>query len=88
MSSTGRGRERAPSDYYPTPAWVVRRARPWADRAQCAKEIGRRRRRRGERLPDCSCAWCSTEYRVRLLIVLPDRRTRDLDNIEKNILDA
>ncbi len=57
----------------------------WPDRGACAKERPRPRRTRA---PKCDCAWCSRRYRFQLLIVLPDRRTRDLDNIEKAILDG
>ena len=63
-----------------------RREPPWPSPEQCARArarlLGKRKR------PKCACSWCSAEFRLELLIVLPDRRTRDLDNIEKNILDA
>ncbi len=66
----------------------VRRTPAWPDKGKCKKVLAKYRRKKGVRLPACSCSYCSDEYRVRLLVVLPDRRTRDLDNIEKNILDA
>jgi Holliday junction resolvase RusA-like endonuclease len=69
-------------------AKLVRRSPPWADESKCRKVMARATRRRGQKLPACECPWCSTEYRLKLNIILPNKRTRDLDNIEKNILDA
>lgn len=63
---------------------LVRRSPPWPRREDCALERARWRAKR----VSCSCGFCSTEFRVELLIVLPDRRTRDVDNIAKSVLDG
>lgn len=68
------------------PSGVLRRRpEPWPAREDCAREKAKLRRRRGVR---CACAWCSAEFALSLVICLPDRRTRDLDNVEKAILDG
>lgn len=80
-----RGEAWAASLHHRLEGALVKRQPPWPTPDDCARV---RRRLRGKRPGDCSCAWCSTEFRVDLLIVLPDRRTRDLDNIEKSVLDG
>lgn len=62
-----------------------RRSPAWPLPKQCAKE---RPLRRGKARARCSCSWCSSTVEVTLGIYLPDKRIRDLDNIEKSILDG
>jgi Holliday junction resolvase RusA-like endonuclease len=50
----------------------------WPAEDDCARSAYRRR---GVRAPDCECDWCSRRYAL-------ERRARDLDNIEKAILDG
>ena len=92
---SGKYRKRVAGEALSASRWMrdggalVRRSPPWAAASKCLKVAAKRSaRRNGKRLPNCSCPWCSAQYRLRLLIVLPDKRTRDEDNIEKNILDA
>lgn len=72
--------------------WIIepdgalrRRDVRWPSPSDCERE---RPRPRGSRSPRCACDWCSAEWVLELRIYLPDRRTRDVDNIEKAILDA
>lgn len=60
-----------------------RRLQRWPEPDGCARAAPRRPKR-----VKCVCPWCSFEYRIELDIYLPDRRTRDLDNIEKAVLDG
>ena len=53
---------------------------PWQHAGLCSRRPGKRVK--------CACAWCSSEFGLTLGVFLPDRRTRDIDNIEKAILDA
>ena len=70
-------------------AWAATRRAEWPKPDDCARVTARLKLRApGSKLPRCTCAFCATEYRVALLVVLPDRRTRDLDNVTKSILDA
>ncbi len=62
-----------------------RRVDRWPEPKGCKRAAPRRRR---TRTPKCGCNWCSAEFRIALAIYLPDRRTRDADNIEKAILDG
>lgn len=65
---------------------LVRRSPPWPDGSKCAKVIARMKGK--TRPPKCDCSWCSTSYRVELLVAMPDRRTRDIDNCIKQVMDA
>jgi Holliday junction resolvase RusA-like endonuclease len=70
-------------------AWAATRRAQWPRPDDCARVAARLKLRApGSKLPRCTCAFCATEYRVAVLVVLPDRRTRDLDNVTKSILDA
>jgi Holliday junction resolvase RusA-like endonuclease len=64
---------------------LLPRSPTWPREENCGRA---RFRRRGAPAPKCNCEWCSRRYELELLIALPDRRTRDLDNIEKAILDG
>lgn len=80
-----RGEARAASLRELVDGKLQRRREQWPSEDDCARTAFRRR---GVRAPDCECDWCSRRYALELLIVLPDRRARDLDNIEKAILDG
>lgn len=64
---------------------LVRRVPAWPVDTDCAREAWRAS---GVKAPDCECAWCSQDYELECYFVLPDRRTRDRDNLEGNILDG
>lgn len=64
---------------------MERRDPGWPSGDDCARTQRRSRKSKSVR---CRCSWCATQYRLQVLFVMPDRRTRDLDNCEKNILDA
>ena len=54
----------------------------WPSRAGCLHEVATGKRAK------CSCPWCSSEFAVTLHVYFPDRRSRDLDNVAKSILDG
>lgn len=63
---------------------LERRSPPWPTETMCAKAGPRR----SKRAPSCDCPWCSSAIEIDLRIHLPDKRTRDIDNIEKSLLDG
>jgi Holliday junction resolvase RusA-like endonuclease len=59
----------------------LRSGRQWPEPERCGRScLGRSR--------PCVCLWCSAQFEVRLVIYLPDRRRRDIDNINKALLDG
>lgn len=80
-----RGEARAAAARERVDGRLVRREPRWPSSDDCAKAVYRRR---GTPSPKCSCDWCSRRYEVELLLVVADKRARDLDNLAKGILDG
>ncbi len=66
-------------------AKTMTRRDDWPEKSSCARERSTRRAGKSSR---CRCAWCASAVELDLRIYLPDRRTRDIDNIAKSLLDG
>ncbi len=65
-----------------------RREIDWPRDRDCARVRARFRPAPERRDVKCRCAWCSSEIRIALLIVMPDKRSKDFDRVENLVLDA
>lgn len=67
-------------------ALVARAGTTWPKAEACARARARMLGKRKK--PKCGCAWCASRFTLKLVVVQPDRRVRDLDNVAKQIQDA
>lgn len=59
----------------------------WPDPEGCERVLAKRMRGKA-RGAKCACAWCKTPWLIAMAIYMPDRRTRDTDNVEKAVKDG